>query len=177
MYSIRFAVATGLATLAALVLAAHPASAQTFTFSYSGASVTASGTLTTTPDGNPGEFLVTGISGARNASTITGLIGPNGYASNDNLIFTNGSSYTLDGGGISYDIGTTQVNFSSYTGGYEENNPPDTLGYPSVDGSRPVSVTINRLAAVPEPSRVIPFALGGLGLLGLTLRARRRRAA
>ena len=29
-------------------------------------------------------------------------------------------------------------------------------------------------AAVPEPSTVAPFALAGLGLLGLSLRARRK---
>ena len=32
-------------------------------------------------------------------------------------------------------------------------------------------------AAVPEPSTIAPFALGALGLLGLTLRARRRSKA
>ncbi len=32
------------------------------------------------------------------------------------------------------------------------------------------------LPAAPEPGSVLPFALGGLGLLGLTLRARRRAA-
>lgn len=113
------ATTTGAVVLSVLASGSAQA-AQVFNFRYSfpgaGGSptpVSASGTLTTTDnlDPNTNAYTITGITGTRifNGVTqqITGLLPPNAYGNNDNLLYPNspflsnlpGFSFTVDGTG------------------------------------------------------------------------------
>jgi hypothetical protein len=170
------------ATLATLLaLAAVPAAATQWFFSYSfpglgtaGTPVTASGILTTTDVLVGGAYTITGIAGTRTfnntvTNNITGLLAPN-VASNDNLLFVGGTAllssqgfaFTVDGNPQQNGTGGTGVEvvyYSSAGGGYSERNLRVGFG----------SLTVT---PVPEPS-TWALMLGGLGVLAWSQRRRR----
>lgn len=87
-------------TILLVAIGAPKARADSFTFTVTGP-VSGSGTLTTDPL-SLGSYLITGISGTFDGSTITGLIAPGAFATNDNLLYP--GSPMLDVGGVSFTI-------------------------------------------------------------------------
>ena len=162
------------------VVTARPAEAATFNFQYSfpglGSTptpVSASGTLTTS-DLNPANnaYTITGITGTRIFQGVTqqivGLVSPDGFGGNDNLLFANqpfldvsGFTYTVNGTG---NAGTSSVNvFYSRGGvritGYTEYDV--NVAYFSNFSVTPVATS------VPEPTfnsaeALVVLSLGGL---------------
>jgi hypothetical protein len=148
----------------AVLIGVSSATAATFDFSYSlppdpmGPSpfaVTANGVFTTSAF-NGTSYTVTGITGIRNGQTITGLLPPNAFSGNDNLLFP--SSPLVDGNGISFtvagvgDDGLGHVNLFFIDNGYTEDTPNVGLGTLTIT---PVT------SSVPEPGSV-GLAAGGL---------------
>jgi hypothetical protein len=134
-------------------------------------SISASGTLFA--DEVPGGYLVVGITGTRTVNdgipeAITGLIAPNGYAGNSDLLYYPNDPL-LDGNGLSFTVagagndGFGNVNLystSDYLGIlYTENGA--TIGW----GSFTVTPS-------PEPSTLGLLALGGAGLCAWNKRRR-----
>jgi hypothetical protein len=165
----------GSLTLAATIgiFSSHPAAAALlWTWQYSAPEISANGTFTTidTPDVNGG-YLITGITGVRNAETITGLQ-PTGTAipgnepfTVDNLIFRGPGPQLTDHG---FGFSTSGGNYSNpfYADflpnpGYLEffSTPPFVVGTAGPEDSElPIQFSA---APVPEPAS-LPLALGGL---------------
>lgn len=168
----------GLLATAALV-SVTPAKAGAFTFNYTlppnlalcplCTSLSASGTLTTSaPSG--GFYTITAITGTWNGIAITGLLPPNTYAGNDNMLTTasldltfNGMSFTVAAptGG---DDGSGDVNIYLFAPAqyFETNN--NYLSTSTINVTPIVS-------GVPEPSSV---GLAALGLGALAFWRRRK---
>jgi hypothetical protein len=151
--------------------------ADSFTFSYTGSGITASGILQTDSLVS-GSYLITGLTGTRNGSAMT-LLAPNAFAANDNLIFQ--SEPRLDFAGFSYVAGGT--NYNVYY-----NTPPCCNGAvdyyeTTVSGNLGQQIRFS-MSAVPEASSLALLA-SGLGLIGFvgvmrfrkTLRSESRRSA
>ena len=166
--------------------AAGPAEASLlWTWSYSDAGISASGTLTTDDAANAdGFFPITGISGARNGVAITALQ-PAGTAIPgnepflvDNLIRAGGPQLTGNGFGFALADGTfANAFFADFLTppGYLEffSAPPFASGVIGPeDSERPVAFT----ARVPEPATAMLVLVGCLGLLAAR-RVGRRGAA
>ncbi len=182
VFDVKKTFAIRIAALAALAVAAAsaPASATVYDWSsdiplYSGGSVLGSGTITaqnTISTGYNGAFtgnLVTAITGTYDNIAITGLLGVNTFAANDNLIKT--SNGRVDSLGIAFSLASTPAGYSTndirifgFANSYTDNGP-------TAFGS--FTLTPVSSVAVPEPSSLLLLASGALGLL---LVARRRRA-
>jgi hypothetical protein len=176
LLSSGFDVAVLLAVLA--LAAAVPAQAdQLFAFSYSlpgtgptPMAVSASGLFATT-DLAGGSYTITGVSGTWNGVAITGIIAPNGFDGNDNLLFAtaphltfDGLSFTVNGPG---DLGTGEVNVFFVTGfGYTEISP-------NVGFGQDFNISLVQ-APIPEPASV---ALLCTVILVVLFLARRRSSA
>jgi hypothetical protein len=152
-----------------LLCAAGVASAESFTFTYTGLTgSTASGTLTTTAEGG-NEFLITGISdGLVDGTAITSLLNANAYEGNDNLLFFSQSTTDyLDNDGFSFATASGEVNLFDGALGYSldaTNLPDDILG----------SFTVTPVVSTtPEPSS---FLLLGTGMLSAMSLFRRKVA-
>jgi len=151
---------------AALALAAMaPAHAvQTWSFSYSGAGVTASGTFTTAGAALTFEDILS-ISGSRNGVAIIGLVP---LDTDPNFVYDNqfrsvGDHFT--DGGMLLDLAGSAPNTNVYffDGAYTE---------VFVDGLSAIETPITfNVSAVPEPATVLSM-LAGLGLVGAALRRR-----
>ena len=131
-------------------------------------------------------------SGGSVGGTVTIGGASRGYISGGTFgnVTTGGGADTLDlfgtftGYSPSVNLTTTPVTLT-ITGTLLNNMSPSTFyvtegQYDSLEfnvGTPPPALPALPPAAVPEPSTVAPFALGALGLLGLTLRARRQREA
>lgn len=140
---------------------------QTWAFSYSGGSVTASGTFTTA-SAAPGAQDVLSISGERNGVAIVGLV-PLGTDLNyiyDNQFDATAPHFTDAGLLMAMDGGQPNVNLYFFEGDFYDLFDDGGIFEPT-----PVSFNVT---AVPEPATVLSM-LAGLGLVGLQLR--RRRAA
>jgi hypothetical protein len=149
-------IAFALAGVVAL-FAAQPTRAESFTFSISGAGITASGSLTVTPLGG-GIDLITGLNGKQNGQKMT-LLGIGGFDLNDNVLYTS-SSDELDSLGFSFAAGghNYKVYFNEFPallGGSE------TYYETSVLGALGGKVSF----ATPEPPVYLLLAVGLLGLL------------
>lgn len=112
------------------------------------------------------DYTITGITGTRtyagNTQNITGLIGPGGFNSNDNLLFVNapyldnlGLSFTVAGAGDDTH-GDVSVYYSTSQTAYTEDK--DNIGYGTF--------TVTPASGVPEPGTM---ALLGLGLGAIAL--------
>ncbi len=170
-----------LACIAVLMAAATPAFAGHFLFTLSGSGFSASGTLTTDDSsGLPNAYpcvgcvtglgyLVTGISGSINGDAITGVAPLGSIAGNDNRLFT--TAPFLDWGDLGFQTASHSYNVFEakyYTGTSEQ--------FLAVDNApifaNPVTFSISQ-AGVPEPASWA-MLVGGFGLIGGTLRGRRR---
>ncbi len=161
--------------IALITFAALPVNASIqWNWSYSGSGITANGTLTTVDAANAeGGYLITGITGTRNAETITGLqptgtpIPGNEPFAVDNLIFAGpGPQLTSHGLGFSTSDGNYSNPFYAdflAVPGYLEffSTPPFTPGTPGAEDSE---LPIRFSAApvfTPEPASCA-LVFGGL---------------
>ena len=177
----------GLIIFAVMTLTRATALAATlWQWEYSGSGITATGTFTTAdqPENNGG-YLITGITGARNGTPITGLQAPgtsipgNQPYTVDDLVFLGpGPQLTSHGFGFSLADGTyTNPFYAGFlpTPGYLEffSTPPFTGGMPSPGSSElPVQFSATPVS-IPEPATwgLILGALIGAGLRRRTLLA------
>ena len=150
--------------VAAVALSASGAALadQTWAWSYFGAGVTASGTLTTAGAASSFEDVLS-FSGTRNGSNILGLVplDEDSDFSYDNQISAVGPHLT-DGGWV-LDLGAGQPHYNVY---FFEGSYTEIFG-PNFD-ENPISFT---LTPVPEPATALAM-LAGLGVLGLYARKR-----
>jgi hypothetical protein len=162
------------------------AMADAFTFSYSGNGQTGSGRLVGPPEGS-GQWSITGASGTIDAFTITGVVpctyptvcgGIDGSGWNNILYYPPqiispnlGAAY-LDFNGLMFTLANGDyVNFY-YSDNPSSNDICGNGGYCSVllDASGTVlsyGVVTATFAPVPEPSTLVLFGSGILGLAGI----------
>lgn len=126
------------------------------------------GSFTLTANGGA-DLLLAGMFGGGNL--LVGTTGSTATTLSNNLtnvVYTGGSYFTTSGVGnpgsfslsmtsVAPAVGVTNGHFNDFKAG----------GTGTFSGTTPSSV-------VPEPATVIPFVLGGLGLLGLAVRKSRR---
>jgi hypothetical protein len=96
------------------------------------------------------------------------LIGVNGFAGNDNTIYTPGDFLSFQG--VSFTTGLANYNMYGDNGTFLLGNALCTVC--SGGNETNISLTITQVAAVPEPST---WAMMILGFAGIGFMARRRR--
>jgi len=168
-----------LMSILAMLLVPGLASADSFTWSYSGTGVTASGQLTADLVGS-GLFHVTSFTGVRNGSAITGF---SATTCGSPLCVTNYGSYTVDNAlyypsttGPSLDSpGQLRegIGFTTAEGTFNIYYNDGTFGLPKGDyeykvGGAIPGILIDPFTArpVPEPSSILLLGVG-LTMLGL----------
>ena len=144
--------------------------ADTFSFTITGG-YTASGTLTTGPLSG-GTYQITGISGVQNGQTITGLIGPSGFAGNDNLLYAGSPLLDIPGfsfvaGGIDYNVYYDGGPWGGSATSYYETTISGVLG------KQVYFSAVEPPPGVPTPEPSTSLFLG-LGLFVVVLAARRK---
>jgi hypothetical protein len=146
-----------------LLCGAKSSFADSFSFSYTGSGVTASGMFTTNPLSG-GSYLITAITGNRNGQSMT-LLPLNFFDGNDNRLFP--GSPTLDFSGFSFTAGGVNYNvyFNSFaccggTTAYYETSTETVLG-----------TQISFASSVPEPSSFV-LLVSGLVAIGWGIRRR-----
>jgi hypothetical protein len=169
---------------ALLTLAASVASADVFTFTYSGAGVSASGIITATPDGS-GQYTITDVTGKRNNEPITAFV-PNpdpSLALVDNQLY-----FPADPEYLSVNM-TSGFVFETAAGEFNPYYlPPNGYGWGPVDAyyeytlggsipGTPIVFTVSavdssefaaRDISVPEPDAVSLLVAMLAGLAGMT---------
>ncbi len=154
--AMRAMLVAGCAALAAAMpLGAARAGPLDFDFSYTGTGISASGVLITDGVLSGGAYTVTGITGARNSVTISGL---SSFLGADNLLFP--SAPYVDSQGITYTAGGVYYNFY-------ESGDGGVLEISSTSPNAAISLTVTpATTAVPEPWSA---ALLGAGLIGFAV--------
>ena len=115
---------------------------------------------------------VTVNGGTFTGNNVSGQYGADLFAQSTGIITVYGTDFTYDGtnnfdGTVSGDAN----GYGSFTG--DIGGVTQALTFDENQGGT-IILAAPPPAAVPEPSTIAPFACAGLGLLGLTLRARRR---
>lgn len=161
---------SSIALLSALALPAA-AHADTFVLSGSGGGFSGSATLTATSNGN-GSFTIGSITGAGAGSGIA-LIAPNGFDSNDNLLFPSASS-VLDSKGFAFSDTVGNTSFSvdvsqAVSGGYQAFFRDND----GITATIPVTLSLATAAATPEPASWTLLGTGAMMLAGAELMRRK----
>ena len=171
MKSLKQAAVT-LATAAAL-LGATAAHAVTWRWSYSGTGLTASGTFTTAGNAAVAEEVLS-ITGTRNGAPILGMVplDTDGNYSYDNLFVRTAPYFTT--GGLLFNMGGTGEDASVNLYFDDSDNAFHDLRLNFAGTSITDTVVTFSVTAVPEAAT---YAYMALGLVGLGVAARRRRAA
>jgi hypothetical protein len=132
------------------------------------------GQFTANQVGTTNQYKVTSVTGTTDGQTITGIIRTGGFGFNDNLLFftPGASTATLDNSGIAYVLanGVDVSLFLSATPG--AGDAQQIFGFPGslVSEEQTAAVTITNPAAAPEPSSLVLFGTGLLGLAGVARR-------
>jgi hypothetical protein len=154
-----------------------PASAATYNFSFTETSDliggnfgSGSGTFTTSDTAvqylGQTTFEITSITGTVDGSAIVAPIGANGYGA----YYTTGPS-SLDGAGANFKTASgTSVSFF-----FQENLDSYRINLTSPFEDGLVSATFTPVSTTPLPA-ALPLFAGGLGMVGLLSRRRRRKA-
>ena len=165
---LRHVVFTLIAAVATLAFACGRAPADVFDFSYSGSGFSASGTITATLQSS-NQYLISGITGQRNGSAITGLY-PAGTLYSDGFTQTDNILYYPPGVGEHYfdiqsflystaDGGEWSPYYYTSNGDYEEWN--------NITSANVVisSITVTReTAPAPTPGKgILSYLFIGLG--------------
>ena len=138
------------------------------TANFTGGAFSISSTSALTGDLLEGTFKGAQLSTVSGDSATVGSMGVNGVVyQSGTLLNTFRAKYGGTGGVGSFGLGLSGINPNLLTQG-----PDGTGGLPTFNAQG--SGGSFSATAVPEPGSVSLFALGGLGLMGLTVRARRR---
>jgi hypothetical protein len=173
-------------------LTSTAAYANVFTFSFTGASDSGSGTFTANPNGTAGEYVITGMTGTVDGSAVMAVLGINSYpfapfATNDNILFDPASvqapNFTagfLDINGVSFVLANGE-DMNLYFGQYMTGDPEtyDLIYGANATNDYLTSLTIspNLGTVTPEPSSLLLLGTGMLGLVGLGTMRRRQFSA
>ena len=141
------------------------AKADTYTFSFTGSGLNASGTLTTAGDAQNAFSLVTAFTGTQNGSAIT-LLGVDTFASNSNL-FKDASPF-YDFSGLSYRV--NGVNYNLYANTANQDYICSTCNGGQTDGTLVTFTASAVTATTPEPSSFALLATGFMGVAGAVKR-------
>lgn len=178
-------IAASLLAVPALLSFTTPAAASVFAWDFTGSGYTASGTLTTNDSNSianplpcatcadgPG-FLVTGITGTINGSTITGVAALNSFFFNDNRFYSQTSNGALDFAGLGFTTATnTYKIFAGDWAGSIDQTYLMVNGDTAVNLSRPIEGNARLISGpVPEPA-TWAMMLVGFGAIGATMRRR-----
>lgn len=164
--------------MAALAMMATPAAAAEYQFSYGfGGTTYASGSIFTDesqPCG-PGCFVVADVTGVNRGAAITGFDAFD--LTSDQYFYPTTSGAYVDGSGLTYSVGTTSYNIYATGSNYNEFDFDTATGAQIGDSAFVTFFRVTPVVAAPVPEPTSwGLMIAGLGLTGMSLRRRPRRA-